>query len=91
MAIDGRGSGVSRAVASAVHEFHGLRGVPLPGPPAGQSISRSAPNPASASFWYPCRSHEDLRTRFRHIATLQQGQRVHLIRPVPSWLKTLLP
>jgi predicted ABC-type ATPase len=33
----------------------------------------------------------DLRTPFRHIATFQQGQRVHLTRPVPAWLRTLLP
>lgn len=35
--------------------------------------------------------NEDLRTPFRQVAVFENGRRVSLKRPVPGWLKPLLP
>jgi len=35
--------------------------------------------------------NDDLRTPFRQVARFQNGQRVSLTRPIPKWLKPLLP
>ena len=35
--------------------------------------------------------NDDLRTPFRQVAVFQNGQRVRLNPPIPSWLKPLLP
>jgi len=35
--------------------------------------------------------HSDLERGYRLIATLQEGQKIDLVEPVPDWLRSLLP
>ncbi len=59
-----------------------------------ERFPRTLANLAAAIRQLPCVlvfDHDDLRTPFRHVAAYANGRAVRLSRPIPDWLKPVLP